>query len=740
MRNSKTTFVLAAAMMLAGAAMAFGENAQPSAKGDEAKLIAVLKSEATQKEKADACRELARIGTKDAIAPLAALLGDEKLSHMARYGLETIRDPAVDDALRDALAKLKGPPLVGVIGSIGMRRDAKATDALARLLDESNPDVVQTAARSLGKIGTSAAAKALGAALDKLSVPNQLACSEALLRCAESLAAAGQAEEALAVYDRLRAIQGPHQVRAGGLRGAVLTRGKEGLPILMAAIRGADYSLTEAAARTAMEMQGPDVTQALAAEVAGGKLPADKQILLIQVLGKRGDAAALPAVFAAAKSGEKAVRVAALRAIPEMPSATAVPVLVQLMGDPDREIAQAAKDGLAAMSGPEVDAATAAMLKDPDAKVRVVAIDLMGQRRSAGAMPALLKAAEDADESVRAAGIKALGDLGGVAELPAVVGLLVKAKSPPEIQAAEGAVAAICVRQARPAAGKVVIRKAVYGSLPSGAQADVTAKVAELVKGGAVAVDASNDNFGDPANGTTKRLRVEYTTEGVAETKTVNEGESMALTAVVTPPACADAIVAALAQAPTQPKLALLRVLRSVRSPKALEAVRAAATDSNAEVKDTAIRALCEWPTVAALPDLAQLARNATDAKVKTLALRGYVRLIPLQDATPDNKVAALKDAMALAERPDEKKLVLAALGTIPTADALAVVTPSLAAADLKEEASMAAVAIAEKIVQTQPAKVAEAMEQVAKATANPQVANRAKALLGQAQGKLKSR
>ena len=47
---------------------------------------------------------------------------------MARYALETIPDPSVDDALRDALGKLKGRPLLGVIGSLGVRRDAKAVD------------------------------------------------------------------------------------------------------------------------------------------------------------------------------------------------------------------------------------------------------------------------------------------------------------------------------------------------------------------------------------------------------------------------------------------------------------------------------------------------------------------------------------------------------------------------------------------------------------------------------------
>ena len=80
----------------------------PPDKDREAKLIAVLKSDAPLKDKADACRELSLVGTKESVAPLAAMLGDEKLSHLARYGLEPIPDPAVDEALRGALGKLKG--------------------------------------------------------------------------------------------------------------------------------------------------------------------------------------------------------------------------------------------------------------------------------------------------------------------------------------------------------------------------------------------------------------------------------------------------------------------------------------------------------------------------------------------------------------------------------------------------------------------------------------------------------
>jgi len=145
-------FILALIFALAHDFPATG--AQPSTSDQVKKLVAVLQSNAPQKDKADACRELARIGNKDAVAPLAALLPDEKLSHMARYGLETIPDPSVDKALRAALDKVQGKPLVGVIGSIGVRRDAKAVKPLTKLLHSPDPDVAQAAARSLGRSAT----------------------------------------------------------------------------------------------------------------------------------------------------------------------------------------------------------------------------------------------------------------------------------------------------------------------------------------------------------------------------------------------------------------------------------------------------------------------------------------------------------------------------------------------------------------------------------------------------------
>jgi HEAT repeat protein len=177
-------------------------------------------------------------------------------------------------------------------------------------------------------------------------------------------------------------------------------RGNDGVPLLVEAIRGNDFVLVAAAARTAMEMPGPTVTKALADEL--GKQSADKQILLIQALGRRGDAGALPALFALARTGGKVVRVAAIRALPEIGSASAVPVLVELLWNADLEIAEVAKSSLAGFPGPEASTTVAGLLASGSTEQRLIAMELVSRRRMSEAIPALRRAASDNDARIRA--------------------------------------------------------------------------------------------------------------------------------------------------------------------------------------------------------------------------------------------------------------------------------------------------------------------------------------------------
>ena len=63
-------------------------------------------------------------------ADLAGLLPDKDLSHMSRYALERIPAAEAGQALRDALTKVSGLNQVGVIGSLGVRRDTASVAGL----------------------------------------------------------------------------------------------------------------------------------------------------------------------------------------------------------------------------------------------------------------------------------------------------------------------------------------------------------------------------------------------------------------------------------------------------------------------------------------------------------------------------------------------------------------------------------------------------------------------------------
>jgi len=118
-----------------------------------AKLVAILQdSGASEYARAKACQRLAVVGGRSAVPALAALLTDAHLSNYARFALEPFPGGSADDALRGALGKVKGVLLVGVINSIGHRRDAQAIGALEQLRHDASAEVAQAADAALARI------------------------------------------------------------------------------------------------------------------------------------------------------------------------------------------------------------------------------------------------------------------------------------------------------------------------------------------------------------------------------------------------------------------------------------------------------------------------------------------------------------------------------------------------------------------------------------------------------------
>lgn len=119
-------------------------------------------------------------------------------------------------------------------------------------------------------------------------------------------------------------------------------------------------------------------------------------------------------------------------------------------------------------------------------------------------------------------------------------------------------------------------------------------------------------------------------------------------------------------------KADLLRVLGKTGDDTALPLVRRSLADPDKDVVDAAVRALADWPGAAARDDVYAVAASSDNLTHKVLALRAYLRMIGLEPyRRPEGAFVDLDKAMALASRPEEKRLVLALLPRFPCEKAL---------------------------------------------------------------------
>ncbi len=405
----------------------------------EQKLIDVLKSDAPKAEKAITCKKLAIYGSADAVPALAPLLEDWELTSWARIALEAIPGEAADAALRNALDKVDGRILVGVINSIGNRRDAKAIDGLAAKLKSDNVAVVTAAAVALGHIGGDAAAKPLVE-----SLPTNPAVAEGCILCAEGYLENGQSAKAMKLYDAVRQAKVPAQRGLEALRGAILSRGSTGVPLLVEQLESSETEKVSIGLRTARELSGRDVTEALAVELE--KLSPTMRPMLLLALADRQDASVLPVVVKAAKSGSLDVRVTAVKVLMRLGNASCVPTLLEAAVNINDELSDAAKEALIRLPGDEVDNAILAELNQAQGKECLVLVEVAGQRQLHAALPAVVKNLKSNDPQICSAAVDAVGLIGQADQAADLVALLKKTGDTKERQAVEKSLLSISGR------------------------------------------------------------------------------------------------------------------------------------------------------------------------------------------------------------------------------------------------------------------------------------------------------
>jgi len=588
--------------------------ASPYDKQGEDHWIGVLKSNADWQQKQEACRCLRQVGTAKSIPVLATLLNDEHLSHLARYALQPMPYPEVDKAFRNALHSTSGMHKMGVIISIGARRDAQAVPELVPLLKDKDINIARATAGALGRIGTEDAAKALFD--DRHDAPEalQTALADGMVAAGQHLVETGKGETAASMYQTMLLEQWPLKVRMAMFRGLVYAEPAKMADRIIDALGGNDPVLRDMAAQMIADTSGGHATKQYAASLP--RLSEEGRVALLRGLGGRKDPLARPAIDVALKSGDKPVKVQAVKALGMIGSADDVGTLAALLVTDDADIAAAAKDSLRNMPGTDVDKAIAEAVPQTTPDIRAQLIELLSSRTAEQAVPLAVRNLNDSHPQVRIAALKTLAQSGGAKEVAPVVDVLKGASENTERTAAAEALYAICPIQGEDALPPVLA--AVQGANP-----DV--------------------------------------------------------------------------------EVVLLHCLGLIGGAKALEPVVAAVKSPDEQISSTAVRELSNWPTADAAPELLELAKSDQPAR-RQAGLRGYVRLARAEESL-GKKTDMLNKAMGVTKSAEEKWLVLAAWGTLPTTQSLDVLLPLLDDAAMRNEAAAAIINVAGELGKKQETK-----------------------------------
>ena len=419
--------------------------------------------------------------------------------------------------------------------------------------------------------------------------------------------------------------------------------------------------------------------------------------------GWRSQAAAIYREMIDSKSTP--IRIAAYRGLVMAEPQQAVPRLVGLLRDSNADLQKAAGQFIAQVPGREITLGVARELDRLDAAGQVVLLAALETRADKAAAPFVAALTDSRDAEVRQAAIRALAILGDASHVPLLAQMAAgddaaakpAAQSLTRLSGPGVADAMIEMLRGRSAASMRVAvidvlvdrreEKAVPALLAAARDSDASVRRAAARALGELASPALLEEL------VGLLVRAESASDRAAFDRAVTR--LVARNGSVDP----DAVIAALNRADEPVQASLLGLLARIGGPKSLAAVRTRLQSSNTEVKRAAIRALADWPDASPLDDLLQLARRETDTTNRILALRGYIQLLQLPaNRSAAETVASLAQAMEIAPRADEKRVVLSALTKFPCPEALALAESAQQDPALATEAKLAASKIREAL------------------------------------------
>ncbi len=410
----------------------------------------------------------------------------------------------------------------------------------------------------------------------------------------------------------------------------------------------------------------------------------------------------------------------------------AKPLVRQGLSCPEWRVQSAAVQAARDIYGKKVSDALAALFPDLNTGARALVIPAL----DAGAETQLIGAVAEPQDEVRLAALERLGEVGTAASVPVLT------RAARENSSAAKAARVALARVSGPGVEDAIAKLATQGEPESRALAigvlgdrGERSAVPALLKYAAES-DAQVSRAACSALG---RLGGEAELEPLIglTLSAKSPGAEAALQAVAgraqDKSAAARKVIALLPTADAQRLAAMFDVLAILGGKDALAAVTSRMSTLNEEIKDAAIRALAAWPEFDAIqPLLGLAAAPETKSVYNVLALQGIARLIKSCDQEPAAaRAEAAVAALGTAKRPEEKKSLIAALGSVPDPKAGDALKPFLSEPEFRAEAAMAAMNLAQRLNRGSRAAARALAQAVKEANVSADLNRRAERILG---------
>jgi HEAT repeat protein len=338
---------------------------------------------------------------------------------------------------------------------------------------------------------------------------------------------------------------------------------------------------------------------------------------------------------------------------------------------------------------------------------QITLLRVLGARRDRAALPAVVAAVGSKNEQITVAALTALGGVGDVSTVPLLIDAILRERDAETGQAADRSLAGMFAEG---------VDEAILEKLKDTQDAEQRKMYLQLLvrRRAAVVVPtlltaASND---DPdvrrlavgglsrlagADDVSEMIQAMWKTDG-EERDNIEKAIVAVCQQITVVENRADPVIEAYRKADGTQKRDLFLLLGRLGGPRVLEQIRQALASRDPSLFEAGLNGLANWPDGTVAGDLLELAKTAKEPGHRIRAIRSLARVAVLPSGRSEQeKLAMLKEAMQLAERDEERSLILERAGAVRDIGAVHFALPYLESVTLADQAAKTILSIAHR-------------------------------------------